>query len=83
MSKNRWTKIMAFLALFWIIISLIWTWLLVIFWDNQNTNNWKNLTPEQIKQIQNMIKSWTWIKVSTWETTSTWNLKITWSWETN
>lgn len=71
MKKNKLTQIVAFFALFWIIISLVWTWLLVIFWPkNTTTNNTKenNLTPEQIKQIQDMIKAQSWSLTWTWET---------------
>lgn len=73
MKKNKLTQIVAFFALFWIIISLVWTWLLVIFWPkNTTTNNAteNNRTPEKIKQIQDMIKA------------QSWSLTWTWTWET-
>lgn len=68
--KNKWVKIMAFLALFWIIVSVIWTWLLVVFsWDS---NQEVKLTQKQIEQIQNMINSWS---------LTTWSWDLSWSGE--
>ncbi len=62
---QKWAKIMASLALLWIIISIIWTWLMVIVWGNKNTSE-TELTPEQIAEIQSMINSGSW-NTSTWE----------------
>lgn len=62
---QKWAKIMASLALLWIIISIIWTWLMVIVWSNKNTSE-TELTPEQIAEIQSMINSGSW-NTSTWE----------------
>lgn len=56
---------MASLALLWIIISILWTWLMVIIWNNKNTSE-TELTPEQIAEIQSMINSGSW-NTSTWE----------------
>ena len=67
---QKWAKIMATLALLWIIISIIWTWLMVIVWNNSN-NSEIELTPEQIAEIQTMINSQSW-NTSTWELTQTW-----------
>ena len=53
--KNKLTKIMAAVALFWIIISMIWTWLIVIF-SESNTNQ-VELTQEQIEQVQEAINN--------------------------
>ena len=80
--KNKTTKIMAILALFWIIIWIVWTWILIIvnWWKSSNTE--KSLTPEQYKDIQKLIKSqwWTWTLESSWTTTSeTWSTTLTWS----
>lgn len=67
MKQTKMAKIMAILALTWIIVSVIWTWLLVIF-DSSNSQTQQNLTPEQIKEIQNMINSQTWAtQSSSWE----------------
>ena len=68
---QKWAKIMASLALLWIIISIIWTWLMVIVWGNKNTSE-TELTPEQIAEIQSMINSGSW-NTSTWETSWTGN----------
>lgn len=80
--KNKMTKIMAILALFWIIIWIVWTWILIIvnWWKSSNTE--QTLTPEQYKDIQKLIKSqwWTWSLDNTWTTTSkTWSTTLTWS----
>lgn len=69
---QKWAKIMASLALIWIIISIIWTWIQVIIWNNKNTSEVK-LTPEQIAEIQTMINSQSWSVTSTWETSWTGN----------
>jgi cell division protein FtsN len=69
--KNKWAKIMASLALLSIIMSVIWTWLIILFswtWNNQ-----VELTQEQIQEIQELINSQSW-------TTSTWEL--VWTWKT-
>ncbi len=62
---------MAFIALAWIIISIIWTWLLIIF-SSSSTNNWsETLTQEDLQKL--LENSWTWnfienidIETSSW-----------------
>ena len=70
--KNKWIQIMAFLALFWIIIWIIGTGILILFSGNNTSTNNKTLSPEQYTQIQKLIEnqSWTTIKTKTltWET---------------
>lgn len=63
-------KLMASLALLWIIISIIWTGLLFIFWNNtQNVE----LTPEQIQELQELMNSYSGsLETSSWELNSTW-----------
>lgn len=56
MKKNILTKIIAWLAFFGILISIIGTGLLIIFNDNQQ----QELTAEQIAEIQKMIESQSW-----------------------
>ena len=56
MKKNAITKIIASLAFFWILISIIWTGLLIIFNDNQQ----QELSAEQIAEIQKMMESQSW-----------------------
>lgn len=78
MKQTKIAKVMAILALAWIIISVIWTWLLVIF-DNSNNQQQVDLTPEQIEEIQNMINSQTWTtQSSSWEI----NIESSLSWQT-
>lgn len=74
--KNIFIKIMAFLALFWIIIWVIWTWILILFsWNNNETSS-QTLTPEQYEQIQKLIKENTWsLQAQTWTITLTWITK--------
>lgn len=52
--KQKSAKIMALLALIWILVSIVWTWLLFIFWWEQNTQ--VELTEEQIGQIMKMME---------------------------
>jgi len=56
---------MATIALFWIVLSIIGTWLIIIFSDNWNQQ--VELTPDQIEQLQDLIKSQS-------GTTSTWEI---------
>jgi preprotein translocase subunit SecG len=66
MKQNKFAKLMAILALLWIIVSIIWTWLLSIF--GNNTNQQIELSPEQIQEIQDMINSQSWAtQSSSWE----------------
>ncbi|MDD2871432.1 MAG: hypothetical protein PHS49_05570 [Candidatus Gracilibacteria bacterium] len=55
--KDKGMKIMAFLALFGIIIGIIGTGLLIIFNGGQSVETEQTLTPEQYQQLQEMIKS--------------------------
>jgi len=74
--KNTFVKVMAFLALFWIIIWVIWTWVLMIFSGNNNDNSDNTLTPAQYEQIQKLIKENTGsIQTQTWTITLTWETK--------
>jgi len=52
MKKNKVTKIIAFFALFWIIIWIIGTGLLIIF-SNTSSEVPQELTQEQIQQLIN------------------------------
>ncbi len=76
MAQKKSVKVMAILALVWLIASIFWTWLLVLLQDD-NVNNGQELTPEQIQEIQDMINSQSWTTTQTWElnegqNTSTW-----------
>ena len=68
-NKKKIVKIFAILGLLWIIISIIWTGILVL--TSQNTQStqidWKNITQEQLQKIINDNK----IKIET----STWKIK--------
>ncbi len=69
--KNLVAKVFAYLALFWIVVWMIWTWMLFIFWNNsdqtQVNKKIENITPEKLKE---MIKSGKIkVKTQTWEVT--------------
>jgi len=71
MKKQSWAKIVAFLALFWILIWIVWTWILIIFsWNNTsiNSENSENITKEDLQKIINNSKI---------------NENLNWSWNTN
>lgn len=67
---KRWLlpKIAAFIALFWIVIGILWTALLFILspkWDINNNNNEEiKLTPEQLQQLKDISGSWS--QTSSW-----------------
>lgn len=70
MKKNITVKIFAFLALFWIVISIIWTWIMIFLWGNStNTEKQDSLTQED---LQKMIDSWKIKITNSWSITSTW-----------
>lgn len=52
--KNKMTQIMAFLALFWIVIWVLWTGILVLF---SNTSSEQEITPEQYLELQEYVNS--------------------------
>ena len=62
MSKKAWPKIVAFLALFWICIWIIWTWVLVIFWGwNSSEQENTEVKKEDLQKLIDQSK----IKVET------------------
>jgi len=79
--KIKWVQIMAFLALFWIVIWIVWTWILSLYGWWQTISNEQNINPEQYKQLQDLIKSqwWTWTLNSSWTLINTWTIINTWS----
>ena len=68
---------MAFLALFWIVIWIIWTWVLVLFSWKSNSSNEQTISPEQYLELQNLINAQTWtiIDTATWAKTLSWETK--------
>lgn len=63
---------MALLGLFWIIISIVWSWAMIIYdlYSSNNVSNSEELTQEQIEEI---INSYSWTVTSTGEVNiSTW-----------
>jgi len=67
--KNLIAKFFAYLALFWIVVWMIWTWMLFIFWNNSNqaqvNKKIENISSEKLKE---MIKSGEIkVKTQTWE----------------
>lgn len=59
-NRNMWAKIMAFFALFWIIVWVIWTWALFIidWWYNQDPQLTQEELDRIIKQLE-QTNSWT------------------------
>lgn len=72
MKRETISKIMAIIALIWISIGIVWTWVLVLFWGEWNTSQ-NNITKDN---IQKMIDEWK-IKISdsSWNT-QTWAINI-------
>jgi len=79
--KNRFVTVMAFLALFWITIWIVWTWILILF-TGGNTTWEQTLTPEQYAELQNLIESQSWTVIETWtgENIETWTGEEVWTW---
>jgi predicted adenine nucleotide alpha hydrolase (AANH) superfamily ATPase len=69
MKKNITVKIFAFLALFWIIASVIWTWIMVFFGNNITSETEKVLTQKDIERI---ISEWNMKIANSWSTIETW-----------
>jgi hypothetical protein len=71
MKKNITVKIFAFLALFWIIASVIWTWIMVFFGNDiiSETQTEKILTQKEIDKI---ISEWNIKIANSWSTIETW-----------
>lgn len=63
MRQNKMTKIVAFIALFSIILYVVWTWILVIYEMYFLKNNNDSLTQEQLEEI---IRSYSW-DILSWE----------------
>lgn len=73
MAKNNLAaKIFAILALFWIFISIVSTWILFIFWNTNENQIEKELTKEQLDDI---IKNYN-LSSNTWTINSTWATNI-------
>ena len=66
---NKWIQIMAILALFGIVIWIIWTWLIIMFGSSSSVSE-QTLTPEQYLELQELMKAnsgsinqtWTWVE---------------------
>lgn len=77
MSNQKWAKIMAFLALLWIVVSIVWTSILYII-ETQNAKSPEEQYEELLKKYSSAwsgmeIKILTWSLNNTWTITSTWN----------
>lgn len=83
--KIRLIQVIAFLALFWIIIWILWTWILVLFWAKE-VNNQETLSPQQYEELQKMIESQSWNTTinNSWgieiNSNMTWSIEL-WTWE--
>jgi hypothetical protein len=84
MKKKMLPKIMAFIALFWIIISFIWVWILSILSPGKTNNNTNTtMTKEELEEFVRNYKTSSWtIKTSSWNInilTNSWIIDNTWS----
>lgn len=73
MWKKIWNKIMALLGLFGIFISIIWTWVIIIYdimsssWNDNDFT--KQLTQEELNKLLEAYSGsliWTWSNISSW-----------------
>lgn len=55
-NKNRYVQIVALFALFWIIIWIVWTWVLMLF-NGQKSTGEQTISPEQQLELQNLMNS--------------------------
>jgi len=71
--RNKWVKIMAFLALFWIIIWIVWTGLLIIFSDETSYQQ-EDISTQDYLDLQELIdtNSWNIVIEDTPSETLTW-----------
>jgi hypothetical protein len=71
--RNKWVKIMAFLALFWIIIWIVWTGLLIIFSDETSYQQ-EDISTQDYLDLQELIdtNSWNIVIENTPSETLTW-----------
>lgn len=76
MSNQKWAKIMAFLALLWIIVSIVWTGLLFLLEDN---NSPRNMTQDELLKYYSSLWSWMEIKVLTWSLNNSWTTTASWT----
>ena len=79
MKKNRTIQLVAGFALFWIFIWIIWTWVLVLFSNNNSYDSEIKLTPEQIQELinsQSGVIQWTWVTLSTNTWTNIWTPEV-------
>jgi hypothetical protein len=70
MKKNAMTRIIASLAFFGILLSIVGTGLLIIFWEDSQQTVQQEFTPKQMAEIQKMIDS------QSWSTTQSGTLEI-------
>lgn len=59
MSNKKWAKIMAIIALFAIVVSILWTWILY-FLETRNQNQTITITPEELEELyqQYLEENW-------------------------
>lgn len=83
--SQKWAKIMAILALIWIIISIIWTTILYMVEKNNIEEQNKTITEEELKKLLEEYnkekQNWTWIIINTWNI-NTWTIETS-SWSLN
>lgn len=71
--KVKLAQIVAFIALFAILASVVSTWILILFSGNGQPEVETELTPEQIEELKNLINSQSG-ETSTWSETESWEI---------
>ncbi len=85
MKRNTKEKIFAILALIWILVWVVSTWLLYLFSPKQvvaPTLKDVNLSDDQIEQLRELTwqKNNSWEIIWTWELSNSWNVEKTLTW---
>ena len=85
MKKNILSKIMAILALVWIIASIIWTGIILIIFSWTNTNTSNEMIQDDLQELLKKYGSWTETSSSTLTGTlnNTWSIEKSNTWEIN
>lgn len=68
---NKWVKFMAIFALAWILISIIWTWIIFVIWNNNQEQI--ELNEGDSLDVNKFLESIQENEISTWET-ETWKI---------
>jgi len=63
--KNTVAKVFAFIALFWIVLGVVWTWIMFIYGNSKSPKkNIKEVDSKQLGEIMQNMK----VEINTWST---------------